>query len=221
MYNKIKNYPIFKNINENDWKEITEVLNINTKKYKKDEVIFYSGEKIHEFGIVMSGAVMIVNHDFYGNRNVMGYVESGQLFAESYAMIRTEPLLVEAVAAKDSEIMFVDMDGLEHADKEERVGSWRQVMLQNLLRMTAMKNLNLSRRNFYTSAKTIRERVVMYLSAEAVRQGSNTFEIPFDRQAMADYLGVERSALSKELGRMKKEGIIGCRKNWFEIKKEL
>ena len=117
--------------------------------------------------------------------------------------------------------MFVDMDGLEHADKEERVGSWRQVMLQNLLRMTAMKNLHLSRRNFYTSAKTIRERVVMYLSAEAVRQGSNTFEIPFDRQAMADYLGVERSALSKELGRMKKEGIIGCRKNWFEIKKEL
>ena len=84
-----------------------------------------------------------------------------------------------------------------------------------------MKNLNLSRRNFYTSAKTIRERVVMYLSAEAVRQGSNTFEIPFDRQAMADYLGVERSALSKELGRMKKEEIIGCRKNWFEIKKEL
>ena len=123
------------------------------------------------------------------------------------------PLLVDAVAAEDCEILAIRLGAL--LGENHAGASWQGKLLRNLVSIFAGKNRALSHRIFCTSPKTIRGRLVTYLSAQALEQGSSSFSIPFDRQQLADYLGVDRSALSKELGRMRDEGLLETRKNHF------
>ena len=125
-------------------------------------------------------------------------------------------MLVDAIASKDSEIAFVNTDILLSGQHHEK--TWYFKMMNNLLHILAQKNLILSNRIFCTSAKTIRERLFTYFSNLSVKNGSKTFQVPFDRQQMADYLNLDRSALSKELGKMRKEGLIDFHKNSFTLK---
>ncbi len=127
--------------------------------------------------------------------------------------------MVSAVASEDSEILFLDLKRLQEFSPP--FAPFSSVLLQNLLQISMQKNLILSNRIFCTTPKTIRERLLIYLTAQAMRANSTVFEIPFDRQQMADYLNLDRSALSKELGKMKKEGILEFHKNQFILHKKL
>ena len=118
-------------------------------------------------------------------------------------------------AEADCKVLMVNLDVLFSESTKGK--TWREKLVYNLLSFSANKNLVLTDRIFCISSKGIRTKVMTYLSAEAVRAGSKQFTIPFDRQQMADYLNVERSALSKELGRMRKEGLIDSCKNRFTL----
>ena len=181
----------------------------------KNGTIFHTGDLIHEIGIIESGSVNIENIDLLGNKSILSNISQGQIFAETYAICH-EPMLVDVVAIEDTQVLFADLDIL----LSNRYASqpWHAKIMQNILKLSVQKNLVLSNRIFCTSAKTIRSRLLTYLSMESVKAGNTTFQIPFDRQQLADYLNVDRTALSKELGKMRTDGILDFYKNKFTLR---
>lgn len=206
--------PVFQGITKEEWREIQASLPMKQESVRKGDVIFHQGEIAREMGLVLMGGVHIESVDLWGNRSILSHVGQGQVFAETYALTGG-PLLVDAVAAVDSQILRIDLSELLR--EREQSPLWNQKLLKNLVTIFAQKNRALSGRIFCTSSKSIRGRVVTYLSAQALEQGSHSFFIPFDRQQLADYLSVDRSALSKELGRMRDEGLLEFRKNYFTL----
>ena len=192
---------LFRGCSPRETADMLQCLRAERRVYEKDRVICHAGDTVEALGLVLSGGVNIESVDVWGSRSILGHVGPGQVFAETYACLPGEPLMVDAVAAQRTEVLFLNT--------------------ARLLRTCPSACAHaLSRRIFHTSPKTIRGRLLSYLSAQALRENSRSFAIPFDRQQLADYLGVDRSALSAELGRMRAEGLIRFRKNEFELLRE-
>ena len=154
----------------------------------------------------------VASNDMWGNRTILSLVSKGQFFAESYALLPNEPMLVDVCANEDCTIVFLDMKSVGSIDDNIRAR-----FLANLLMITIRKNLHLSSRSFHTAPRQVRGRIMAYLNTVSVHDHSREFDIPFDRQQLADYLNVERSVLSNELSKMQRDRLIRCRKNHFEI----
>lgn len=211
--------PIFKDITESEISEMTASGLLRAKKFRKNSFIYHVTDVVHEIGIVASGMVTIEYIDLWGNKAIMNNITPGHVFAETYALTG-EPLMVDAIASETSVILFLDMNKLLDMPLDNgqfKNTHFKDTILNNLLHISIQKNLILSNRIFCTSPKTIRERLLIYLSNESRKAGSQEFMIPFDRQQLADYLNVDRSALSKELGRMRNEELIEFRKNKFHL----
>ena len=161
--------------------------------------------------MVLSGSVTVESTDVWGNRTILALLNAGEFFAEVYALLG-EVLLVDVRAVEDCRILFLRPDSIE-----KNFNPWAVKLFRNLLTISARKNLTLSGRSFHTAPKTVRGRVMAYLNTMSLQTGSRIFSIPFNRQQMADYLNLDRTALSKELGKMREEGLIAFRKNRFEI----
>ena len=198
-YSILGRSPLFRGIPAGDFGVLLEHLKAETRSYKKGDLICHAGEHTNALGIVLTGSVTIESDDIFGNRSVLDKVGPGQVFAETYACVPNDPMLVNVAAAENC----------RHHGK----------LIENLLLVSAQKNLSLSRRIFHTAPKTIRGRLISYLSFQAIRENSDSFTIPFNRQQLADYLSVDRSALSKEMGKMRDEGILNFSKNHFELKR--
>ena len=212
----MKNFssPLFRGFTDTEIEQMRNSTFMRSASFTKGEIIFRSGNVIHEFGIVVSGSVHIENIDLWGNRSLLSNVASGQVFGETYALC-DEPMMVNAIASEESQILFLDMDSIMNSTNESE--SWHMKFIKNMLQISVQKNLILSNRIFCTTAKTIRSRLLTYLSGMSVKSGSTMFQIPFDRQQLADYLTVDRSALSKELGKMRNEGLIDFHKSTFKL----
>lgn len=206
--------PLFHDLELADLEEMRTCGCMRRAIFKKGQVILHAGDAVRELGIVVSGRVNIESVDLWGGKSLLSDVPSGQVFAESYAWCG-EPLMVDAVAAQDCEICFLDLSAIRSC---ARTASWQNKLLHNLLSVSVRKNLALTGRSFCTAPKSVRGRLLTYLSAQAVRAGSPAFQISFNRQQMADYLNLDRSALSKELGRMRDEGLLTFQKNHFVLK---
>ena len=207
--------PVFQGLTEQELQQLEQIGAIRRQNFHKHETVFHEGDLVHEIGIVLEGSVLIENNDLWGNKSILSRVEKGQVFAESYAFHEV-PLMVDAIADEDSLILFLDVQRL--MEEQNAQDTWYCKMLKNLLLMSTKKNRNLSNRIFCTTAKTVRGRLAAFFSEQAAKAGNNTFDIPFNRQQMADYLNLDRSALSKELGKMREEGLLTFRKNHFSIK---
>ena len=205
---------LFQGMSEEELEAVLRDLHAEEKEYRKGHVILHAGKRTDRLGLVLAGSVSIESNDIWGNRTILSHVEPGQVFAETYAMLQQEPMLVDAVANEKCRILFLDIRKLLTSDGPE---GWQGKLIRNLLMITSQKNYHLSGRSFHTAPKSIRGRVMAYLNTVALQKKRTSFEIPFDRQQLADYLNVERSALSKELGKMQRDGIIRTRKNHFEI----
>lgn len=209
--------PIFQNITDKDWNEMRQHALLRESSYEKNAVIFHTGQMTEEIGVVVNGCIHIENIDLLGNKSILSDIAAGQVFAETYAFCE-EPLLVDVVAAADSTILFLNVKKMLLPQYNSYI--WQTTMRNNLLISAMHKNLILSQRIFCTTPKTIRGRILTYLSAQALKQNNaRSFEIPFDRQHLADYLNVDRNSLSKELGKTQIEGIITFRKDFFTIHK--
>ncbi len=207
--------PLFFGISPDEIQEMLGCLGGKCQKYQKGELIYRAGDTTTTMGILLSGSVTIEKDDFWGNRSILGHVAPGQIFAETYASIPGQPLMVSAVATRPSEVLLLDVARILHTCPT--VCSHHSKLIHNLLAVTAQKNLNLSRRIFHTSPKSIRSRLISYLSEQANLQNNHKFTIPFNRQQLADYLNVDRSALSNELSKMQKDGLLTVSKNTFII----
>lgn len=216
-YSILGRSPLFRGIPAGDFGVLLEHLKAETRSYKKGDLICHAGEHTNALGIVLTGSVTIESDDIFGNRSVLDKVGPGQVFAETYACVPNEPMLVNVAAAENCTVLFLKTAQIlspcpvncRHHGK----------LIENLLLVSAQKNLSLSRRIFHTAPKTIRGRLISYLSFQAIRESSDSFTIPFNRQQLADYLSVDRSALSKEMGKMRDEAILNFSKNHFELKR--
>ena len=164
---------------------------------------------------MLQGELHIQHEDVWGGRALLDRVAPGQLYGEVYACIGNEPSLVSVVAAADSRVLLLNPAHLLRQSSPNDPA--QEILLRNLLRGIAGKNLNLSRRALYTAHRSIRGRVLAYLSDQALLHKSATFRIPFDRQQLADYLGVDRSALSAELGKLQREGLLTTHREAFRL----
>lgn len=211
----ISKTPLFRGCSEEDILNMAKHLEFRTDEYKKENIILGAGSIVTDIGLVLFGSVRIEYTDLWGNKSILGITPAGGVFAESYACIPNEPMLVDAVANEDCRILSISVPRLFTPCP---VCGSQNRLIQNLVMISAEKNLQLSRRSMHTSPKTIRRRLFSYFSQQVSAQGSRKIVIPFDRQQLADYLNLDRSALSKELGKMRDDGLIEFNRNTFEIK---
>ena len=208
--------PLFYDIVPEDIEDLLSCLNAKQESFPKDNIIYHTGDTIRALGVILSGSVSIEHIDFWGNRILLDQAGSGQVFAETYACLQETPLMVDVLAAEDCKILFLELDRLLLFC--HNACGCHNLLIRNLLTISAQKNLALSRRSLHTAPKSIRERLLSYLSFQAVQQNRNDFDIPFNRQQLADYLNVDRSALSHELSKMQREGLLAVHKNHFCLK---
>jgi len=213
--NLLKTIPLFEQIEEKEIRELLNCFSAGVVTYKAGETVFMAGEKPQNIGIVISGSVQVIYYDFYGNRTIIATNTRGQLFAESYVCASVDSLPVSVVAAENTEILFLDFNKVIFVCS--RSCAFHSRLIFNMLKITANKNILLNQKLQIITKRTIREKILAYLSMQAARKKSKSFFIPFNRQELADFLSVDRSALSNELGKLQKDNIIKFKKNHFTL----
>lgn len=209
---------LFRGCSPRETADMLQCLRAERRVYEKDRVICHAGDTVEALGLVLSGGVNIESVDVWGSRSILAMWPRAGFCRNLCLSARGEPADGGRRAAQRTEVLFLNTARLLRTCPS--ACAHHAALIRNLLAVTSQKNLALSRRIFHTSPKTIRGRLLSYLSAQALRENSRSFAIPFDRQQLADYLGVDRSALSAELGRMRAEGLIRFRKNEFELLRE-
>lgn len=207
--------PLFNGITPEDLSNILGCLGARQIQAKKGQAIFREGDTTVFIGIVLTGSVQLIREDYYGNRSIVAHIEPKQLFGESYAFSGAQALPVSVVADEDSQILLLDSRRITVCCSN--ACSFHSQVIFNLLRLVATKNLVLHQKIQITSKRSTREKLMAYLVTQAKLQNSKIFTIPYDRQALADYLEVDRSGLSAEISKMRREGIIECEKNSFRL----
>ena len=205
---------LFRGIETAELSPLLRRLHACPREFDKFQPIYRVGDTAHALCILLSGGVNIERCDAWGHKTLLDRITPGSVFAETYACVPGTPMMVSAVADEPSEVLFLPSETLLSSAAQDSAHS---VLLRNLLDVTAQKNLLLTRKIFHTSPKSMRGKLLSYLSAQAVQHGSDTFDIPFDRQQLADYLGVDRSAMCSELSAMRRDGLIRCEKRRVEI----
>lgn len=209
--------PLFSGIEEQEIKLLLERFPVSESVYQKGEWILNAGTLLSSFAVVLYGRVHIVREDFWGNRSILAEIGEGGLFGETYALIGTEPLAVGAEAMEKTSVLFVNIkELLKPGNRPVTPAEWR--LLQNMLCVLAEKNIVLSQKIEHVSKRAIREKLLSYLSWQSEKTQGPVFDIPFNRQQLADYLCVDRSALSAVLCRLRDEGVIDFNKNRFVLK---
>lgn len=176
------------------------------RRYDRDETILRAGDSTQALGVVLSGAVRLEREDAMGNRELVGQLHAGEVFAEVFAVLQDSPVMVTAVAAERTEVLFLPV---------ERLTAQPETALR-LLRLMARKNAALAEKLRHVSRRTTRDKLLSYLDAERQRAGYERFSLRYDRQQLADYLAVDRSAMCRELSRLRAEGVLDYdRKNFY------
>lgn len=212
----LKKTCLFSGIKDEDISTMLNCLSARIASYQKEEFILHTGDLVDQVGMVLSGSVLIIKEDFWGNRSILSEISPGSLFAETYACIGTTPLEVSTVASSDCKVLFLDFQKLLTTCSS--ACHFHTRLIHNLLSTLAQKNRILTKKLEHMSQKTTRDKLLSYLSAESLKAKSPSFTIPFNRQQLADYLSVDRSAMSSELGKLRKEGILDYNKNTFLLK---
>lgn len=209
-FETVKECPIFKNFSIDEIIEIFSVISFYEKDYKKNDIILAENTKVEYFGIITNGKIALSNFDYFGNRNILNVFEKGDSFAEALVSLEIQ-IPHEVISLTDSSIVWIEYKSLSKS-------LYYQKILNNLLNIISTKNLILNKKLQILSKRTTREKILEYLSNQkkALSLDSN-FEINLNRNEMADYLALDRSNLSRELGKLKKEGIIDFEKNKFKL----
>ena len=219
-----KNYQIlyecllFAGITEADLITLLDCVTSRQKRYKKNDFIFFAGDKTDCLGIVLAGAVHIIREDFWGKRKIVARVEPGGLFGETLVCAGIENLPVSVTAAEETEIMFINSKRITGSCSS--ACTFHTQLINNLTLLLAKKNLTLIQKLEHITQPNTREKLLSYLSEQARLAGKSRFVIPFNREELADYLSVERSAMSAEMSKMREEGLLLYQKNNFELLKD-
>lgn len=211
----LKECPLFHGIEDTDLLRMLTCLGARVVWVDKKYTVLSEGSPSKYLGIVLSGSVHVVQMDYYGNRNILSVLHPSQIFAEEFACATVHALPVSVIADEPGEIMLIDASHILQTCSNHC--GFHQQLIFNLMKGLASKTILLHQRMEITSKRSTREKILAYLHLCAKKAESDRFDIPFDRQELADYLEVDRSGLSAELGKMKKEELIDFQKNHFVL----
>lgn len=211
----LKQCALFHGIEQTELPDMLSCMDAHIQVYTKNQTVFREGEPAGLVGIVLSGSVQVEKTDYYGNRTLLAQLGPSELFGEAFACAGVEQLPVSVTAMQDCTIMLVPCRRMITACSN--CCAFHTRMIRNLLHIVAEKNLMLNQKIEFTSKRTTKEKLMSFLLAQAKQNKNRIFAIPYDRQALADYLGVERSAMSAELSKLRREGKIDFYKNQFKI----
>lgn len=211
----LKNTQLFSGASDEDIEAMLGCLQARLCTYKKGEYVLREGERIERLMMLVKGELHIQRDDYWGNRSIVSMVGVGEMFGEAYAAPESGPLLNDVLAVEDSAVIFLDIGKLLTVCPNGC--KFHAMAVKNLFFAISEKNRKLVRKLGYMSRRTTREKLIAYLSEEAKRQNSGAFSIPFNRQQLADFLSVDRSAMSNELCRLRDEGLIEFEKNRFRL----
>ena len=214
-YEVIQKSILFKGISREELSSLLPCLGEYKKYYAKESWILRAGEELSSVGLLLSGAAHIERCDYWGNRHIVSAILPSDLFGEGYAAVPDSITSVSVQADENSSILFLNMSRMLHMCTS--ACPFHSRLIDNLVLLLAKRNLILNEKLTHITQHTLRDKILSYLSAESMRHHSSYFDIPFDRQQFADYLNAERSALSGELSKLKKEGVIDYQKNHFRL----
>jgi len=217
MQNYVENVQskLFSGIAPEDLKTMLGCIGYHIGEYQKGEIIAFEDENIRHIGIVISGAVDMIKEDFWGNKTMLVRMRENELFGETFACGDDNLSVVTFVVSEDAKIMFLPFERVMHSCTMACVFHHR--LIENMVRIIANKNRDLMRKVEVISKKTLREKILAYLSIQAQVQDTRYFEIPLGRVELAEYLCADRSALTRELTKMKEDGLIDFDRNCFRI----
>ncbi len=212
----IRSSQLFSGISENELTAMLSCLKAEKKDFPKEAFVLRAGDTAESIGLVLSGSVLIIQEDIWGNRNILSKAGPGQTFAAAFACAPGSVLNVSVSAETPVTAMFLNIKRVLNVCPSACTHHSR--MIRNLLGELAEKNLRFGEKLTHMGQRTTRAKLMSYFSAEAQRLGKYEFDIPFSRQQLADYLAVERSGLSLELGKMRSEGLLDFHKSHFVLK---
>ena len=211
----LKQTQLFAGADEDEIEAMLDCMQAKLCTYKKGEYIFRQGEHLNNITILVSGRLYIQNNDYWGNNSIISTVGVGETFGEAYVAPGSGAMLNDVAAVEDSAVIFFDLRKMLTVCSS--TCKFHTTVIQNLFFSISEKNRKLVQKLSHMSKRTTKEKLISYLSEEAKRQNSKTFEIAFNRQQLADYLSVDRSAMSNELCKMRDEGLLTFEKNRFTL----
>ncbi len=206
---------LFAGLSYEETEKMLRCLNAKQRAFKKGELVLRQGESVKSIMVLAEGKLHIQRDDHWGNRSIISIIGVSEMFGEAYAAPDSGAMLNDVLAVEDSVVLCFDMERLISVCPE--ACSFHSAVVRNLLFAISEKNRKLVQKLGYMSERTTREKLIAYLSDEAKRNNSSSFSIPFNRQQLADYLSVDRSALSNELSKMRNDGLLKFCKNRFEL----
>lgn len=212
----LKNSKLFNGISADELRSMLDCLTAVTCSYRKGEYVFRRGEHIGSVAMLLDGGIHIQKEDYWGNLSILGEISAGEIFGEVYACLESDTIRNDAVAIRTSEVLFLDVKRI--LTMCPSACQFHGRLIRNLLSVLAEKNKMLTHKLEHMSKRTTREKLLSYLSEQSQRAGSPVFDIPFNRQQLADFLSVDRSAMSAELCRMRDDGLLSFDRNHFILR---
>lgn len=211
----LRHTKLFAAVSEEEISAMLHCLQARMRRYEKGEYVFRQGEHLDSIAVLVEGDLHVQRDDYWGNRTILGQLSVGEMFGEAYVSPDSGPLLNDVVAVQDSVILLFDVRRILTVCSS--ACRFHSMVVQNLFFAISEKNRKLVQKLDHMGKRTTREKLLSYLSEEAGKHGTKDFVVPFNRQQLADYLSVDRSAMSNELGKMRDEGLIRFEKNHFTL----
>ncbi len=210
-----KKSPLFYGINDDELYTLLKCTAAEDTRYEEGEYIFRMGESVNQVMILLRGRAVVLHENFWGEKEEIYHLREGELFGEAYSCARTPVLPVSLVSEGSSQVLFLDYQRM--ITFCSLACGFHTRMIHNMLRMVSENNVKLENKLEHVCRRTTREKLLSYLSGEAMAQGCRSFDIPHSRQELAEYLCVDRSAMSNELSKMRAEGILDFQRNHFVL----
>lgn len=211
----LRKCPLFNQISDENLMKMLVCLGARVEAFDKKYTIIKEGDPARYVGVMLSGSAQIIRYDYYGNRSILSEITASEVFGEAFACAEVGAVPVTMVANEPCEVMLIDASHILHTCENHCI--FHQQLIFNLMKDLAVKTLSFHQKIEIVSKRSTREKLLTYLMLQSKKAGSESFEIPFDRQALADYLEVDRSGLSNEISKLRQEGIIENRKNYFRL----
>jgi len=211
----LKMSSLFQGVDDNDLEAMLSCLGATERKYRKNDVILLAGTRVTSVGILIEGNAQITRDDAEGNHAILSDLEKADLFAEAYVAAGSMEVPITVIATSDCRIVWIPFNKIVGICSN--ACGFHRTLVQNMMRVIAVKNIWMNEKMRILSCKTTKEKLITYLSDYSERVGKNKFKIPFSRNELADFLSVDRSAMSRELSKLRDEGYLNYHKNEFEL----
>ena len=213
---KIKNSPLFQDITEEELSRMLNCFGANIKTYTQGQAIIRQGDKVSKIYTILDGEVNIEKDSYWGRRIIVQKLYEYNNIALGLVASTSSESTISAISSKKTTVLSMNFS--KCTTMCTNACHHHSALIQNMFKILSKENIELIEKIENISQKSIRDKLLTYLSNESIKHKSPVFEINFNRQELADYLNIDRSAMSFEMSKLKNEGIINYKKNKFALR---